>query len=121
VYHTNVMMAIGSAFAVVCGESIADRRSRMGVLETLEAGGREIIEIDFAQMHCFAGNLLELAPPRSRLIALSTTAWSSLDNAQRGALERHGDIVAADIPVIERHGGGGVRCMLAEVHLPRRI
>jgi hypothetical protein len=121
VYHTNVMMAIGSAFAVVCGESIADRGSRMGVLETLEAGGREIIEIDFAQMHSFAGNLLELAAPRSRLIALSKTAWSSLGAAQRRALERHGDIVAADIPVIERHGGGGVRCMLAEVHLPRRI
>jgi hypothetical protein len=70
-------------------------------------------------MHAFAGNLLELAPPGSRTIALSRTAWASLEPAQRRALERHGSIVAADIPVIERYGGGGVRCMLAEIHLPR--
>jgi hypothetical protein len=120
IYHTNVMMAVGTGFAVICSESIADRNRRLAVHATLEAAGREIVEIGFAQMHAFAGNLLELSPPESRAIALSTTAWQSLDAGQRRALERHGDIVAADIPVIERHGGGGVRCMLAEVHLPRR-
>jgi hypothetical protein len=119
VYHTNVMMAIGSAFAVVCGESIGDPDRRTAVYAALESGGREIIEITFAQMQAFAGNLLELAPPGGTAIALSTTAWASLDPAQRRALERHGRIVAAEIPVIERHGGGGVRCMLAEIHLPR--
>jgi hypothetical protein len=30
-------------------------------------------------------------------------------------------VLAAEIPVIERFGGGGVRCMLAEVHLPPRL
>ncbi len=120
VYHTNVMMAIGGAFAVVCGESIADRDRRAAVYSTIESGGREIIEIGFAQLRAYAGNLLELAPPGSKVIALSTTAWDSFSPAQRRALERHGRILAADIPVIERHGGGGVRCMLAEIHLPRR-
>ena len=120
VYHTNVMMAIGTAFAVLCGESIADRDRRAAVHSMLESG-REVIEIGFAQMQAFAGNLLELAPPGSKVIALSTTAWASLGPAQRRALERHGRIVATDIPVIERYGGGGVRCMLAEIHLPRRM
>jgi hypothetical protein len=121
VYHTNVMMALGSGFAVVCGESISDPNRREAVLSTLESSGREIVDITLAQMHAFAGNLLELAPPGSKAIALSTTAWESLAPAQRRTLERHGDIVAADIPVIERYGGGGVRCMLAEIHLPRRM
>jgi hypothetical protein len=121
VYHTNVMMAIGTGFAVVCGESITDRASREAVYATLESGGREIVEIGFAQMHAFAGNLLELAPAGSKAIALSRTAWESLDPAQRRTLEKHGRIVTAEIPVIERYGGGGVRCMLAEIHLPRRI
>jgi hypothetical protein len=121
VYHTNVMMAIGTGFAVLCAESITDRDRRAAVRSTLEANGREIIEIGFAQMQAFAGNLLELAPADSKLIALSTTAWASLEPVQRRALERHGLIVAADIPVIERYGGGGVRCMLAEIHLPRRM
>jgi hypothetical protein len=120
VYHTNVMMAIGSGFTVVCGESIGDPERRGAVYSTLESGGREIIDITLAQMHAFAGNLLELAPPGRTAIALSSTAWTSLDPAQRRALERHGGIVTAEIPVIERFGGGGVRCMLAEIHLPRR-
>ncbi|HEX4153621.1 MAG TPA: arginine deiminase-related protein [Steroidobacteraceae bacterium] len=121
VYHTNVMMAIGTGFAVLCGESISDEPRRRAVRSTLESAGREIIEITLAQMHAFAGNVLELAPRRSRAIALSMSAWRSLDPAQRRALERHGQIVAADIPIIERYGGGSVRCMLAEIHLPHRL
>ncbi|MGD0493510.1 MAG: arginine deiminase-related protein [Steroidobacteraceae bacterium] len=121
IYHTNVMMSVGTGFAVVCAESITDPSRREAVHSTLESGRREIVDITFAQMQAFAGNLLELAPAGSNAIALSTTAWRSLDPAQRRALERHGRIVAADIPVIERYGGGGVRCMLAEIHLPRRV
>jgi hypothetical protein len=121
VYHTNVMLAIGGSVAVLCAESIAEERSREAVRATLGAGGREIVEISHAQMQAFAGNVLELAPPGSKVIALSTTAWACLDAQQRRALEKHGNVLAAEIPVIEHFGGGGVRCMLAEVHLPRRI
>jgi hypothetical protein len=119
VYHTNVMLAIGAGFAVICAESIAEKRSRDAVRETLGAD-REIVEISLAQMQAFAGNVLELAPPGSQLIALSTTAWACLDAHQRRSLEQHGNVLAAEIPVIEHFGGGGVRCMLAEVHLPPR-
>src|SRR5271169_2954593 len=121
VYHTNVLMAIGARFAVVCGAAITQQRHRDAVYSMLRASGREIIEISAAQMLEFAGNLLELAPAGKNVIALSTTAWRSLDSGQRRALERHGGILAADIPVIERCGGGGVRCMLAEIHLPTRV
>ena len=121
VYHTNVMMALGAQFAVVCGPAIAELERRDAVYSRLRAAGREIIEISSAQMHQFAGNLLELAPPGSNLIALSATAWRSLDAAQRRALERYGEVVAAEIPIIERFGGGSVRCMLAEIHLPARL
>jgi len=121
VYHTNVMMAIGESFAVMCAESIVDTRSRDAVRATLAASGREIVEISLGQMQAFAGNVLELAPPGSRVIALSTTAWGCLDAHQRRSLEKHGNVLAAEIPVIERFGGGGVRCMLAEVHLPPHL
>jgi hypothetical protein len=121
VYHTNVLMAVGASFAVVCGPAITELKSRDAVYARLRAGGREVIEISIAQMHEFAGNLLELAPGGSNVIAISSTAWRSLDAAQRRALEKHGEVAAADIPVIERCGGGSVRCMLAEVHLPPRL
>jgi hypothetical protein len=121
VYHTNVMLALGTGFAVLCAESIAAQRSRDAVRETLGAGGRQLVEISSAQMQAFAGNVLELAPPGSTLIAVSTTAWRALDAQQRRSLEKHGNVLAAEIPVIEHFGGGGVRCMLAEVHLPPRL
>lgn len=120
VYHTNVLLAIGTGFAVVCGEVITDPLQRQAVLERLRSTGHEVIDISIVQMQQFAGNLLELAPAAGPLIALSSTAWDSLDLRQRRCLERHGTPVIAQVPVIERLGGGGVRCMLAEVHLPRR-
>lgn len=121
IYHTNVMMAIGEGFAVVCAGAIADERQRADVLGRLAADGHEVIEIDHAQVASYAGNMLAL---RSRagepLVAMSSGALESLDGGQRRRIERHGRIVSAPIGHIERQAGGSVRCMLAEVHLPRR-
>lgn len=120
VYHTNVLMAIGTRFAVVCGDAIANPTHRSAVSGKLRATGHEVIDISLNQMARFAGNILELAPQPGPAIALSRRAWDSLEPPQRRRLESHGALVVADIPVIEQLGGGGVRCMLAEVHLPRR-
>src|SRR5450755_2940054 len=120
IYHTNVLMAIGARFAVLCGQVITNLTHRAAVAEKLRATGHQVIEISRNQMQQFAGNLLELAPAAGNAIAMSTTAWRSFDPAQRRVLEGHGSVVTADIPVIERLGGGSVRCMLAEIHLPKR-
>jgi len=120
VYHTNVVMAIGTRFAVACGEAIALPLHRDAVFNKLRAAGREIVDVSLRQMQGFAGNLLELSAAGGPLIALSTTAWRSLEPAQRRTLESHAGVVPVDIPTIERIGGGGVRCMLAEIHLPKR-
>ena len=119
-YHTNVMMAIGEGFALVCAESIADAAERAQVLSELAHAGHAPITIGIAEMQGFAGNLLALrARTGGQVIAMSETAWNSLTPAARGALESHGRIVTAAIPTIERYGGGSVRCMIAEVFLPR--
>ena len=119
-YHTNVLMAVGERFAILCAAAIPDAARRAAVLRALEETGHEIIEIDIAEMNRFAGNLLAL---RSRdgaaLIAGSDAAWGALAPDRRRRLERHGAIVSAPIPTIERLGGGSVRCMIAEVFLPR--
>ena len=120
-YHTNVVLAIGSRFAIVCADAVAvGDRSRL--LERLGDGGRKVIAIGHGQMSSFAGNALEL---RSRdgkaVLAMSTRALQSLAPVAREALHRSVDrVVAVPIPTIEDHGGGSVRCMLAEVFLPRR-
>jgi hypothetical protein len=120
VYHTNVVMAIGTRFAVVCGEAIVNASHRDAVFNRLRAAGHDIVDITRAQMQGFAGNLLELAPNGGHVIALSTTAWRSLGSGQRRILESYAQLVPVDIRSIERIGGGGVRCMLAELHLPKR-
>jgi hypothetical protein len=119
-YHTNVLMAIGERFAVVCATAIPDGDERALVLRELAKAGHEPVEISIAEMHGFAGNLLALRSTDGRpLIAASDTAWNSLLPATRGRLEQYGEIVTAAIPMIERYGGGSVRCMIAEVFLPR--
>jgi len=120
VYHTNVLMAIGTGFAVVCSESIVNEAHRAAVLSKLRSTGHAIVDITQAQMAQFAANVLELASPAAKLIALSTTALDSLSRTQRAVLESHAILVPVSIPTIERIGGGGVRCMLAEIHLPKR-
>ena len=120
VYHTNVVMAIGTRFAVICGEAIEQPLHREAVFNKLRADGHDVIDLTQRQVMEFAGNLLELAPAGGPVIALSTTAWRSFDPAQRRFLESHAGVMPVSIPTIERVGGGGVRCMLAEIHLPNR-
>lgn len=120
VYHTNVLMAVGGGFAVLCEEAISDLKHRAAVTEKLRATGHDVITISSLQMHRFAGNLLALSGTSGPLVALSQNAWQSFEPAQRRRLEGCGTAVVADVSVIERCGGGGVRCMLAEVHLPGR-
>ena len=121
VYHTNVVMCLGERFALACLEAIGDATQRRRVREGLETAGRELVEIDTAQMASFAGNALALRTAGGvPLVAMSGAAWDSLSAAQRRALERHGQPVTPSVPTIERVGGGSLRCMLAEVFLPRR-
>ncbi|HEX3847558.1 MAG TPA: arginine deiminase-related protein [Steroidobacteraceae bacterium] len=120
VYHTNVVMAVGTRFAVICGEAILDARHRRALFDKLQADGHVTVDISGRQMLDFAGNVIELSSPGGPLIVVSATAWESLVQPQRRALEAHGTVILAAIPTIERIGGGSVRCMLAEVHLPRR-
>jgi hypothetical protein len=52
---------------------------------------------------------------------MSQQALDALTAEQRATLESSaGPIVAASIPTIEKLGGGSVRCMLAELHLPKK-
>jgi hypothetical protein len=97
----------------------ADAGERRAVVERLESSGRVVVDLRAPELASFAGNLLELRGRTGPVIALSAAALGSLAAATRRTLERYGQLVAADIATIERLGGGSVRCMLAEVALPR--
>lgn len=120
IYHTNVLLSLGNDFAALCPDAVLPDQ-RAALVAEIEATGRTIVELSFAQLRRFGCNLLEL---RSRkgdsVIALSQKALSNLQPDQKRSLERFGNLIAVDIPTIEAVGGGSVRCMIAEVHLPRR-
>lgn len=119
IYHTNVLLSLGTRFAILCMEAVAPAERR-ALAEEIERGGRTIIEADYEQMRQFACNLLELRGRGDEpVIALSAAALASLRPDQLRLLESFGQPVPAAIPTIEAAGGGSVRCMIADVHLPR--
>ncbi len=121
VYHTNVMLCIGRTFVVACLEAVTDVQEREALARALSSGGRQLINISHAQMEHFAGNMLELrSHSGAPVVALSRRAWAALDEAQQRLLSAYATLVIAHIDTIERLGGGGARCMLAEIFLPKR-
>ncbi|MDB5117412.1 MAG: amidinotransferase [Mucilaginibacter sp.] len=119
IYHTNVLMCIGSKFAVVCLDSIADHVERQLVILSIINNDKELIDITYDQMNHFAGNMLEVKNKNGEsLIVMSQSAYSSLTDEQITTLTKYGKLVYADLRTIENNGGGSARCMMAEVHLP---
>ncbi|RTR61072.1 amidinotransferase [Pseudomonas aeruginosa] len=120
IYHTNVMMSVGSRLALVCLVSLPDSAQRERLRRTLEASGKQVLELNWDQLERFAGNMLELRDANGQpLLVMSRSAWESLDDAQRSLIESRTRPLVVDIGTIERVGGGSARCMLAEIHLPR--
>ncbi len=121
IYHTNVLMCVGTRFAVVCMQAIAEPQ-RAVLLHSLQSTGHVIVDISLQQMQCFAGNMLELQNDRGEIcIAMSQSAFNCLPPAQLAQLQSLSDhLVVAPIPTIEKQGGGSVRCMLSEVFIPIR-
>ncbi|WP_179354595.1 citrulline utilization hydrolase CtlX [Winogradskyella vidalii] len=120
IYHTNVMMCLAETFAVVCLDAIDDKKERKNLIKHLKQDGKEIISISEAQMHQFAGNMLQLKGKDEQLyLIMSTAAHKSLTPNQVTILEKYGPIISSSLETIEKCGGGSARCMIAEVFLPR--
>lgn len=116
VYHTNVVLTLGTGYAIVCAAAIEPREEQRAVLEELKGSGRVIVEIGLDQLHAFCANGLELENVEGqRILVLSERAWRALTPGQRASLERWVQVVRADLDTIETHGGGSARCMLAEL------
>lgn len=121
IYHTNVMMCIGTAFAMVGLEMIRNKAERQGVRARLEQTGKEIVELSADQIANFAGNAIELHNQGGeKLLVLSSRAAGVLAEEQREGLSRYARLVPLEIPTIEL-GGGSARCMIATIHLPPRL
>ena len=118
-YHTNVMLCVGSGFALVGLDLIDDHARREALRARLEATGKTIIALARDQIENFAGNALELRVEQSKLLVLSTRAAAALTDEQRATIARSARLLPLTLPTIEL-AGGSARCMMAAIHLPRR-
>lgn len=120
IYHTNVLLSLGARFAVLCTGAVAEEY-RAVLIDEIEATRRTMIEVDFEQLRSFSCNVIELESDRGDpVIAISAAARASLRPDQLKRLESFGELLDVPIPTIERVGGGSIRCMIADIHLPRR-
>lgn len=115
IYHTNVMMFLGTSAAAVCLECVEEGKEDLAA--SLEKTGHEIIPLSVLQMREMCGNAIELRDEKGRpLLVMSARAYNAYAPEQRETLARHcGRIVHADISTIETCGGGSARCMIAEI------
>lgn len=121
VYHTNVVMCIAENCAIVCLSAITDPDERLMVRQELEKLNKQIIDISLEQMASFAGNMLMVQTKKgAKLLVMSTRAYKSLTLKQVDQLNEYATLIHFDLPMIEGNGGGSARCMMTEVHLPRR-
>ena len=120
IYHTNVMMCLGETYAVICADSIDDKKERKMVLDSLKGDEKEVVLITEDQVTNFAGNMLEVKGANDRrYLVMSTSAHKSLTKKQIAQLEEHVTILSSSLDIIEACGGGSARCMMAEIFLPR--
>ena len=119
IYHTNVMMCVADRFAVICLDSIDDKKERKAVKEQLKSNGKTIVAITEKQMHEFAGNMLQVKAKNGPALVMSDRAYRSLQPDQIKILESFGSIIHPKLDIIETCGGGSARCMMAEIFLPQ--
>ena len=120
IYHTNVMMCIGETYAVICADSIDDKKERKMVIDSLKGDDKEVIYLTEDQVNNFAGNMLEVKGANDRrYLVMSSAAYKSLTKKQIAQLEEHVTILSSNLDTIEACGGGSARCMMAEIFLPK--
>lgn len=119
VYHTNVLMCIGTDYVLAGFDMFSDPVRRQQIIERFANSGRSIIPLSENQINAFCGNALELSGSNGRVLALSKTAYSALSDKQIELLKLSVELLPLDVSAIE-HAGGSVRCMLAAVHLSSR-
>lgn len=119
VYHTNVLMCIGTEFVMLGLDLVQSEKRKRELVQRFLDSGRQVIGLSNQQINQFCGNAIELIGNGKKLLALSTTAAQALTEEQRAILQQSVELVPLDVTALES-AGGSVRCMLAGVHLSRR-
>jgi len=111
------MMAVGSAIAVVCLESVENPTEREHLDDNLKKSGLHVIPITREQMNNFCGNCIELkGTAGKKVMCMSERAYNNFTHYKKNTMLKYvNEIVHADLTNIETIGGGSLRCMIGEL------
>lgn len=120
VYHTNVIMTVGSDYVTLATNMIKSDIERQQVLATINATGKELIELSETQIEQFCGNTFELQSKQGEsILVISNTAMAALQKDQIERLQTWVKLLPMNVKTIEL-AGGSIRCMLAGIYLKKR-
>ena len=115
IYHTDIIMYIGTEIAVICPDSIQSQYQSK-VIDKLNKH-HEIMEISEDQVLHFCGNGLEVRDAEDNLkVVMSTAAFNSYTSSQKKIFSKlYTKIIHSNLECIEKYGGGSARCMMTEL------
>lgn len=121
IYHTNVVMCVGSGYVVIGMDTVIDENERTALETQFYENNLEIIRLSNEQLlQSFAGNMLQVENKDGELfLVMSRRAFNSLTEIQKIQIERYAHILPVSIDIIETIGGGSARCMMAEIFLEK--
>ena len=120
IYHTNVMMSVCENFVIICLDSVINKEEKNLLIDSFNRNKKEIIFITMEQVNKFCGNVLEVKNTLGEnILIMSSKAFNSFSKNQIKMINKFCKIVHSPLDTIERYGGGGARCMIAEIFLKK--
>jgi hypothetical protein len=121
IYHTNVMMSLCENFVIICLDSVIKMDEKKILLDSFNRNKKEIIFITMEQVNKFCGNVLEVKNTLGEnILIMSSKAFNSFSKKQIKIINKFCKIVHSPLDTIEKYGGGGARCMIAEIFLKKK-
>ena len=122
VYHTNVLMSICSNMVFICFDVCPYEDDKEKLLNYFNKTNKEVIEISIEQKKSFLGNVIEIKNNQDETyLVMSTKAFSTLNDSQIQIIHKYSKIIHSPLDTIEYFGGGGARCMIAELYLKKKL
>jgi hypothetical protein len=122
IYHTNVLMSICSSMVFICFDVCSYENEKKNLLNWFNKTNKEVIEISIEQKKCFLGNVIEIKNNQNELyLVMSTKAFNALNDSQIKTIHKYSQIIHSPLDTIEYFGGGGARCMIAELFLKNKL
>jgi len=117
IYHTNVVMSIGTGITVICLESIENPKEREDVENHMKTSNTHVLPITREQMNNFCGNCIELkGTGGKKVMCMSERAYNNFTDDQKQIMLKYVDeLLFANLSTIEMIGGGSLRCMIGEL------